>query len=135
MCEHSNLAPPSCFNNFFTLSSTSDTSFVNNGVNQLKLSVLKTKYYPRKKKTQSKFSKLQREELFDQIFRSYFSLIVRVVFVKLAFLWTMGRRWFFTGQDIFHKKSPRHSHTLCNMQCHTRTNYANRIFYASVTPS
>ena len=48
--EHSNPAPPSCFHNFFTLSSAPDTSFVNNGINQSKLSVLKTKYYPRKKK-------------------------------------------------------------------------------------
>ena len=45
--EHSSLAFPLCFNNFST---PPDTSFVNNGINQPKLSVLNTIYYPEKKK-------------------------------------------------------------------------------------
>ena len=45
--EHSSLAFPLCFINFST---PPDTSFVNNGINQLKLSVLNTIYYPEKKK-------------------------------------------------------------------------------------
>ena len=101
--EHLSLEPPSCFEQLLYTILNAKYKLCEQRYQSTKVAVTHL-YYPRKKEAQAKLSKLQREELFDSSFCSYLSLIVRVVLVKLDSLLTMGRRWSFTGQDIFPKK-------------------------------